>query len=67
MGKLLLTILLFLSFTRCKQETPPGWIDEQRLLNRSPNEWLSLGGNHLMQHYSPLNGININNLMNIRY
>ena len=67
MGKLFLIILLFLSFTRCKQTTTPGWIDEQGLLNRSPNEWLSLGGNHLMQHYSPLNEINSNNVSELGY
>jgi hypothetical protein len=59
MGKILYPLLFFFSFISCKEQNPPGWIDEQRLLNRTPGEWLSLGGNHLMQHYSPLTDINI--------
>ena len=67
MEKPILTLLVFFSLAGCRQSTPPGSIDEQRLLHRSPNEWLSLGGNHLMQHYSPLNAININNVDQLGY
>ena len=67
MRKLFVLSLLLFSFTHCNQKTSPGWIDEQRLLNRDPNEWLSLGGNHLMQHYSPLNEINAGNVDSLGY
>jgi len=67
MRNLFVLSLLLFSFTHCNQKTSPGWIDEQRLLNRDPNEWLSLGGNHLMQHYSPLNEINAGNVDSLGY
>ena len=61
-------VLLFILFTiQCKQEIPAGWIDKDRLLNRQPEEWLSLGGNHLMQHFSPLEQINRDNVKDLGF
>ncbi len=56
-------LLLFISniISSCS-EKPQGWIDKERLLKREDRDWLSLGGNHLQQHYSPLNQINITNI-----
>jgi quinohemoprotein ethanol dehydrogenase len=67
MRKLWYTLLLFLTVFSCKDEKPKGWIDEKRLLSRSPNEWLSLGGNHMMQHFSPLNAINSQNVKDLGF
>ncbi len=44
-----------------------GWIDEDRLLNREAKDWLSLGGNHLQQHYSPLDQINTKNVEDLGF
>lgn len=52
----LLFLLLFL--ISCKEEKPKGWIDQERLSARADADWLTLGGNQEMQHYSPLNQIN---------
>lgn len=58
-----LFLLLFIPIIiSCERKNPTGWIDEERLLNREDQDWLSLGGNHLQQHYSPLNQINTNNV-----
>ena len=58
MKKVIYVLLFILFIIQCNHENPPGWIDKDRLLNRQPDEWLSLGGNHLMQHFSPLEQIN---------
>jgi quinohemoprotein ethanol dehydrogenase len=60
-------ILLLALMIGCKDEKPKGWIDQQRLVNRSAEDWLSVGGNHMMQHYSPLNQINSANVKDIGY
>lgn len=41
-----------------------GWIDKQRILSaaKEPQNWMSLGGNYQMQHFSPLSKINTNNV-----
>lgn len=68
MRLLIFLMLVFISFSHCRESSsPPGWIDEHRLQNPSPNEWLSLGGNYLMQHYSSLNEINSKNVVNLGY
>ncbi len=46
---------------------PIGWIDKERLLNREAKDWLSLGGDHMMQHYSPLNQITKENVNELGY
>ena len=56
---LILLLLISIIFS-CNRNKPTGWIDEERLLNRGAHEWLSLGGNHFQQHYSPMNQINKN-------
>ncbi|HTF18889.1 MAG TPA: PQQ-dependent dehydrogenase, methanol/ethanol family [Chryseolinea sp.] len=58
----LLTALLLFS---CNKETPKGWIDEERLASRTAGDWLALGGDHKMQHYSPLNQINLSNISSL--
>lgn len=67
MRKIIYAIFLLTFIIRCKEEKPIGWIDEERLLNREAKDWLSLGGNHLMQHYSPLNKITIENVKDLGF
>lgn len=55
-------LLLILTIISCNSDKPKGWIDQERLLNREAKDWLSLGGNQLQQHYSPLDQINIKNV-----
>jgi quinohemoprotein ethanol dehydrogenase len=45
-------------------ETKNAWIDKDRVLNggEEPQNWLTLGGNYQMQHYSPLDKINKQNV-----
>jgi quinohemoprotein ethanol dehydrogenase len=58
----LLYILLVLSLTTCQPRK--GWIDLDRVMSRDkePQNWLTLGGNYQMQHYSPLTKINADNV-----
>jgi quinohemoprotein ethanol dehydrogenase len=67
MKKVIYVLLFILCIIQCKQENPPGWIDKNRLMHRQPEEWLSLGGNHLMQHFSPLDQINRNNVQDLGF
>lgn len=55
----LMIIMLLLS---CQQK--PGWVDEKRILQAGsePSNWMSLGGNYQMQHYSQLAKINKENV-----
>src|SRR5690349_12270549 len=55
---LLLLTLLVLS---C-QPKQKAFIDKDRLLNYDASNWLTLGGNYQMQHYSPLDKINADNV-----
>ncbi len=49
------------------EENPPGWIDENRLKNQREEEWLTIGGNQQMQHFSPLADITSNNVKSLGY
>jgi quinohemoprotein ethanol dehydrogenase len=55
----------------CAQEkkNPPGWIDEQRLLNADgdPGNWMSLGRNFMQQHHSTLKQINTENVKDLGF
>jgi quinohemoprotein ethanol dehydrogenase len=62
-----LVILLFASMIGCKEEKPRGWIDQERLSSRAEADWLTLGGNQEMQHYSPLNQINGKNVNDLGF
>jgi len=54
-------ILSVVLLSTCRKEVPEGWIDENRLMNREAKDWLSVGGNIMQQHYSPLDQINRSN------
>ncbi|OOG73666.1 PQQ-dependent dehydrogenase, methanol/ethanol family [Algoriphagus sp. A40] len=59
--------VLFISIISCEEKKPVGWIDYERLANREAKDWLTLGGDHMMQHYSPLNQINKENVDELGY
>jgi quinohemoprotein ethanol dehydrogenase len=61
----LLFIVVLLS--SCEQKKPEGWIDYNRLANQDSKDWLTLGGNQMMQHYSPLNAINKTNVKDLGF
>lgn len=67
MKKLIPFFVLLLFMIQCEKNNPPGWIDNDRLTKRKPDEWLSLGGNQFMQHYSPLNTINRENVKDLGF
>ena len=67
MKKIVYAIFLFVSIISCKDENPRGWIDTERLSNRDAKDWLTIGGNEMMQHYSPLNQITIENVKDLGY
>lgn len=67
MKKLVYTLFLFTLVISCKEEKPLGWIDEARILNRDAKDWVTLGGDYMMQHYSPLNLINIENVSDLGF
>jgi quinohemoprotein ethanol dehydrogenase len=67
MKKGLCSLLFFISIMGCQHDRPAGWIDLKRLLNRQAGEWLALGGNHLMQHYSPLDQITPENAKDLGF
>lgn len=46
---------------------PEGWIDKNRLMNREAKDWLSVGGNFMQQHYSPLDKINRSNASDLGF
>lgn len=58
---------MFAILTGCSKEKPMGWIDQQRMLNRAAADWLSLGGNQEMQHYSPLSQINAQTIKDLGF
>lgn len=60
-NKLFLPLLIVATIS-CKKDKPTAWIDQERLNNQEAAEWLTTGGNQLMQHYSPLNKINRDNV-----
>lgn len=53
--------MLIVATISCKKDNP-AWIDQDRLNNQDAADWLTTGGNQLMQHYSPLNKINRDNV-----
>lgn len=59
--------LLFVFAIGCRNEKPNAWIDQDRLRNREAADWLTTGGNQDMQHYSPLNQINRENVAELGY
>jgi quinohemoprotein ethanol dehydrogenase len=59
--------LLLTALLGCASEPPDGWIDQERLAGQNPKDWLTLGGNRWMQHYSPLNGINRGNVAELGF
>ena len=65
--KNLIIITLIISLLGCDKENPNGWIDHERLMNREAKDWLSLGGNYMMQHYSPLTEINKENVSTLGF
>ena len=66
--KKIIYIFLFLVFIiSCQEDKPKGWIDYDRLNNQDSKDWLTLGGNGLMQHYSSLDKINIENVKDLGY
>jgi len=67
MRKSCYAVLFFVFIISCKEEKPIGWIDNERLTNRDAKDWLSLGGDHMMQHYSPLNQITRENVNELGY
>lgn len=62
-GSLCILLLLY----ACEQKKPAGWIDYERLANQDSKDWLTLGGNQMMQHYSPLNAINKSNVKDLGF
>lgn len=60
-------LFAFFMVSSCKQEKPKGWIDYDRLANQDSKDWLTLGGNQMMQHYSPLNQINKENVKDLGF
>ena len=60
-------LLLFIFIIGCQNPKPKGWIDQDRLQNRDAAEWLTTGGNQNMQHYSPLDKINRENVKGLGY
>lgn len=57
-----LSILIFLLFISC--DIKKSEINKERIVNAAsePHNWMTLGGNYQMQHYSPLNKINKQNV-----
>ena len=51
----------------CDGNRKHGWIDTERLTDTNRTEWLALGGDYLMQHYSPLNHINSTNVSDLGF
>jgi quinohemoprotein ethanol dehydrogenase len=60
--KIFLFALVLLLLYGCVKEKRMAWIDQKRLTNRDADDWLTLGGNQEMQHFSPLNHINAENV-----
>lgn len=60
-------LFILLLFSACVQKKPAGWIDFERLANQDSKDWLTLGGNQMMQHYSPLNMMNKSNVKDLGF
>jgi quinohemoprotein ethanol dehydrogenase len=60
-----LSIVFLVLFISC--ETKRGLLDEERIIKADDesNNWLTLGGNYQMQHYSPLSKINKQNVKDL--
>ncbi|MBL7857978.1 MAG: PQQ-dependent dehydrogenase, methanol/ethanol family [Cyclobacteriaceae bacterium] len=67
MKKLVYSLWLLASIISCTEKKPTGWIDQDRLSKRAAADWLTLGGNEQMQHYSPLNHINASNAQDLGF
>ena len=67
MKNTLLSALVCLTAMACQSERPQGWIDMDQLLDPDPKDWLTLGGSHFEQHYSPLNLINKQNVRELGF
>jgi quinohemoprotein ethanol dehydrogenase len=65
--KNLLYLAILCVLIGCKKDRPKGWIDYERLADREAKDWLTLGGDHMMQHYSPLNQITKANVSELGY
>jgi quinohemoprotein ethanol dehydrogenase len=59
--------IIMLLLAACEQKKPAGWIDYERLAKQDAKDWLTLGGNQMMQHYSPLNTINKTNVKDLGF
>src|SRR6185295_11117580 len=59
--------LLLLCLAQFSCQPKKGWIDKDRILNASnePQNWMSLGGNYEMQHFSALKKINKQNVKDL--
>ncbi len=64
--RLCFLLLLIISIS-CQNKEPKGWIDQARLQNQQPADWLTTGGNQHMQHYSPLDQINVKNVNDLGF
>ncbi|HTE30160.1 MAG TPA: PQQ-dependent dehydrogenase, methanol/ethanol family [Chryseolinea sp.] len=62
-----LIILSTLIFSTCLKDERIAWIDANRLQNRDPSDWLSVGGNFMQQHYSPLDKVNRTNVAELGF
>ena len=50
------------------QHSSHGLLDEERLINVSEGQnWMTLGGNYMQQHYSPLAKINVENIKTLGF
>jgi quinohemoprotein ethanol dehydrogenase len=67
MKKLILIVSLCLAVLGCKKEIPDGWIDEERIMQPTTENWVSLGGNYKQQHYSDLEQISSDNVKNLGF
>jgi quinohemoprotein ethanol dehydrogenase len=62
-----IAVFVLIAVIGCEQKKPNGWIDQDRLDNRDEADWLTLGGNQEMQHFSPLNQINAGNVADLGF
>ena len=67
MKKIIQLFILLTVIVSCKNETPEGWIDEERLMSKTTKDWVSLGGNYKQQHYSHLDRINSVNIKDVGF
>lgn len=62
MRKLTLIVAVLANLIGCKGENPAGWIDKERVMMQTAENWVSLGGNYKQQHFSNLSQINTENI-----